>query len=138
MRQKEFEKIGKTGCYFLSIVHVAEKYIGKYIDSYDAYKAAIRSKTMRDDCYVTDPSALLRMLTGVAWTVTKEPSDYATTKGEQEILYFERQDSATMATQTIGHFVVGDGMGVVSYDPYGDSLTVSKGVLSSKRIFRRA
>jgi len=134
MRQREFETIGKTGCYFLSIVHVAEKYTGKYIDAYDAYKAALKGKTMREDCYVLDPAALLRMLTGVAWTVTKEQSDYMATKGEQEILYFERNDTM----QTVGHFVVGDGMGVVSYDPYGDSLTVKKGKLHSKRIFRRA
>lgn len=134
MRQREFEKIGKTGCYFLSIVHVAEKYCGKYIDAYEAYKLAMVGKTIRDDCYVVDPPALLRMLTGVAWTVTKEPSTYKPIKGEQEILYFERKD--TLATT--GHFVVGDGEGVVSYDPYCDSMTVRKGVLSSKRIFRRA
>ena len=134
MRQKQFETIGKTGCYFLSIVHIAEKYIGKYIDAFDAYISAIKSKVMKEDCYVLDPGALMRMLTGVAWSVTKEASDYATVKGEQEILYFERNDTMT----TIGHFVVGDGQGIVSYDPYGDSFTVKKGKLHSKRIFRRA
>ena len=74
------------------------------------------------------------MLTGVAWTATKEPPDYQTVRGEQEILYFERKDTM----QTWGHFVVGDGFGVVAYDPYGDSQTVRKGALAGKRIFRRA
>jgi hypothetical protein len=133
MIQREFEKIGKTGCYFLSIVHLAELYTGKYIDAYDAYKAAIKGKTLRDDCFVLEPAALLRMLTGVAWAVTKEPKEYQATKGEQEILYFERNDTM----QTWGHFVVGDGFGLVAYDPYGDSQTVKKGALFSKRIFRR-
>ena len=133
MRQREFEKIGKTGCYFLSIVHIAEKYTGKYIDAYLAYGQALVGKTMRDDCYVTDPAALLRMLTGVAWTVTKEAATYQANKGEQEVLYFERKD--TLATT--GHFVVGGPDGV-SHDPYGDSMTVRKGVLASKRVFRRA
>jgi hypothetical protein len=133
MRQREFEKIGKTGCYFLSIVHLAEKYAGTYIDAYQAYRSALVGKTIREDCYVNDPAALLRMLTGVAWTVTKEPMSYKATKGELEVQYFERDD--TLATT--GHFVVGDADGV-SYDPYGDSMTVRKGALKSKRIFRRA
>jgi len=133
MRQKEFETIGKTGCYFLSIVHLAEKYTGKYIDAYLAYGSAIKSKVIKEDCYVNDPAALLRMLTGVAWSVTKETSTYEPTKNDLVILYYERPD--TLAT--VGHFVVGGHDGV-EYDPYGDSLTVRKGELKSKRIFRRA
>jgi hypothetical protein len=66
--------------------------------------------------------------------VIKESANYVATKGEHEILYFEREDTL----QTWGHFVVGDGLGVVCYDPYGDSMTVKKGKLTSKRIFRRA
>jgi len=137
MRQKEFETIGKTGCYFLSIVHLAEKYTGKYIDAYLAYTSALKSKVMKEDCFVLDPAALLRMLTGVAWSVTKEAATYEPTKNDLVILYYERIDDSTMESKVYGHFVVGGNDGV-EYDPYGDSLTVRKGTLKSKRIFRRA
>lgn len=36
-----------------------------------------------------------------------------------------------------GHFTAGNGLGIVTYDSLGESVTVREGVLKSKRIFTR-
>lgn len=132
--QRDFEKIGAEGCYFLSMLNAAEKLTAHYIDPYQIYLKAIALHYMGDDCYVTDPAALMRLMTSVRWTVSKESKAYQPTPKEIEILRFERSDT----TKTWAHFVLGDGSGGVEYDPYGDSKTVRSGALVSKRIFRRA
>jgi hypothetical protein len=131
--QKDFERIGATGCYFLSIVYIAEEVKAGSIDIYQAYLQAIKDKIINDDCFVNDPAALLRMLTGVKWAVTKENANYQKALGEKVILRFER-DAKPLP---FGHFVVEGEHNKVEYDPYGESLTVRSGKIVSKRVFRR-
>lgn len=131
--QKDFENIGAEGCYFLSIIKAAENIKNAYLDPYATYLKAIALHYLDEDCYVIDPAALLGMLAGDKYSVTKEPREYTPKDGEIEILRFERVDT----TKTWAHFVLGDGKGAVAYDPYGASLTVRSGALVSKRIFRR-
>ncbi len=131
--QKDFEKIGDEGCYFLSMHYAAEKLTAHYIDPYEIYLKAIALHYMGDDCYVTDPAALMQLMTSAKWSVSKELKSYQPTPGEIEILRFERVE----ATKTWAHFVIGDSCGSVEYDPYGSSATVRSGALVSKRIFRR-
>jgi hypothetical protein len=131
--QKDFEKIGAEGCYFLSMHRAAEELTAHYIDPYEVYLKAIALHYMRDDCYVIDPAALMQMMTSVKWAVYKEGKSYQPLAGDVEILRFERVDTS----KTWAHFVLGDGNGAVAYDPYEGSMTVRSGALVSKRIFRR-
>jgi len=131
--QKDFEKIAAEGCYFLSMHHAAEELTARYIDPYEVYLKAIALHYMGEDCYVTDPAALMQLMTSVKWAVYKEGKSYQPLTGDVEILRFERVETS----KTWAHFVLGDGTGAVAYDPYGDSKTVRSGGLVSKRIFRR-
>jgi len=131
--QKDLEKIAAEGCYFLSMVRAAEDLTSEYIDPYGTYLKAVALHYMGDDCYVTDPQALMELMTGKKWATYKEGKSYQSLAGDIEILRFERVDT----TKTWAHFVLGDGSGNVVYDPYGDSKTVRSGALVSKRIFRR-
>lgn len=131
--QKDFEKIAAEGCYFLSMHRAAEELTAHYIDPYEIYLKAIALHYMGEDCYVTDPAALMQLMTSVKWAVYKEGKSYQPLTGDVEILRFERVETS----KTIAHFVLGDGRGSVEYDPYGDSKTVRSGALVSKRIFRR-
>jgi len=131
--QKDLEKIAAEGCYFLSMLRAAENETGDYIDPYATYIKAIALHYMGDDCYVTDPAALMGLMTGKKWAVYKEGKSYQPLTGDIEVLRYERVDT----TKTWAHFVLGDGKGEVEYDPYGDSKTVRSGALVSKRIFRR-
>lgn len=56
--------------------------------------------------------------------------NYVCKRNEFEHLYFTR----TWMGEQIGHFVAGDGHGVVTYDPYGISNSVKYGHLLNKRI----
>jgi len=132
--QKDLEKIAAEGCYFLSLLRAAENETGEYIDPYATYLKAVALHYMGDDCYITDPAALMQLVTGKRWAVSKESRSFQATANDIEILRFERVETS----KTWAHFVLGDGQGAVEYDPYGDSKTVRSGALISKRIFRRA
>lgn len=133
-RQKVMEALGKTGCYFLSIIHLAEALTKERIDAVEQFLLALAQGFVKQDCFVVDPGAILSELTGVRWGMKKETAEYLPGSAELEILRFERQDVGVL----VGHFVVGDGKGAVAWDPYGDSRTVREGKLISKRIFYRA
>ena len=132
-RQKVMETLGKTGCYFLSIVHLAENVTKERIDAIEAFLIALSGGNVLQDCFVVRPNVILGDLTGVRWGMRKEPASYMTGGMEHEILRFERQDVGVL----MGHFVMGDGNGGVAYDPYGNSRTVREGKLVSKRVFYR-
>jgi hypothetical protein len=132
-RQKLMETLGKNGCYFLSIVHLAENVTKERIDAIEAFLIALSSGNVQQDCFVVAPWTILSRLSGVRWGMRKEAKDYPTKPGELEILRFERQDIGAL----VGHFVVGDGRGGVAWDPFGESRTVRDGVLVSKRVFYR-
>lgn len=123
--QRDFEKIGAEGCYFLSILAS----IPKNIDVYQAYTECIKDGLIKDNCFVNDPAAILERYWGGKWVVTKVGPDAQCPENGIEYLYFERPGH--------GHFVVGDGYGGVLYDPYGESKTVLVGKMKSKRIAER-
>jgi len=133
-RQAQFLKIGNDGCYFLSILHLAENFTGTYIDAYQAYLQAIRAKQLLENCFVRDPAALMHKLTDFDWVVIKQDLTYELMPGELEITRYEKNVSPT---QTLTHFVVTDGRGKIIYDPMGGSPLDSSWKPISLRIFRR-
>lgn len=126
-RQRVMEIIGKDGCYFLSVVHLAEEEIGARIDAIPVYFNCVQRQWMDTNCYLIQPHRILESMTGQKWEVRKEPKEYRCQPGEKEVLRYERTQGRT----TYGHFVLPD------YDPYGESLTVRNGFLVSKRIFKK-
>ena len=134
--QKDFEAIGEAGCYFLSIVEAANRFSKVEVDIYKAYKAAIASGWMRDDCYILDPAKLMGVLTGRHWSASKEDKLYKGAPGEIVILRYERVVTRAMKQGVNGHFVLAGPDGAIAYDPYGTSETVRSGKLVSKRVFR--
>jgi hypothetical protein len=127
------ETLGKSGCYFLSIVHLAECCVKERIDAVEQFLIALAEGNVKQDVFVVHPEKILSDITGVQWGMKKVTSEYLPSPEELEILRFERKEVGSV----IGHFVVGNGKGGVSYDPYGDSRTVREGNLISKRIFYR-
>jgi len=121
--------IGESGCYFLSLLHLA----GEEGAAIELYEAAVSRKIMGADCFIQDPAALLALAAGGKWSVTHQPAEYQPKSDEMEILRLERKAT----TQTFAHFVVGDRHGAVLYDPLDSSQTVASGKLVSKRIVRK-
>lgn len=132
--QKDLERIGKDGCYFLSIVAAIEQWIGIYLDIHLVYTNCLAAGFIKENCYVNFPDKIATAyIGGGEWEAEKTGMDYKTKESEIEILRYER----TEGMDTFAHFVLGDGLGGVLYDPYGASLTVRLGKPVSKRILRR-
>lgn len=128
-RQKIMKILGEFGCYFLSIIRLAEKKTGKRLDAVEIFLLARDKNWISEDATVLDPARILEYMTAVNFSVTKEKADYQTSLSDSEILLFENG--------SYQHFVLGDGSGCVDYDPLGNSNTVAKGKLIAKRIFHR-
>jgi hypothetical protein len=122
-------RIADSGCYFLSILHLANR----ENEAIGFFRQALSIGVMQDDCYILDPAKLLALVAGGKWSVSHQGAEYQTANDEYEILRFERKAT----TKTYAHFVVGDGRGQVAYDPLDTSQTVAQGKLVSKRIFKR-
>ena len=130
-RQKVMAKIGKDGCYFLSIVRAAERITGRRIDAVLVYLNAIDRKWMEYDCYVVDPAALLESLTDKRWKVRHDSVMHRPDQNEIMIMRYEYHATGI----TYSHFVLCDQTGQLEYDPYGASSTVRDGKPVSSRIF---
>lgn len=131
-RQRVMENLGKNGCYFLSVVHIAEEFRKTRIDAIPEFLSARDKKWIADDCTMQCPDSVFTELASYPYTVTKENPEYIPLPGEYEVLVF--------AYNGMTHFVVGsyDAMlkkDVVAYDPLGNSNCVAKGTIESKRVF---
>ena len=127
--QEVCKALGESGCYFISLLKV----VGREDDAIRLFRQALGQGLIDEDCYVRNPSGLLSLAVGGAWTVRHESASYVPKGDEKEILRFERK----VPLKTFAHFVVGDGSGKVAYDPLGKSMTVQSGTLQSKRIVKR-
>lgn len=126
--------IREHGCYYMSLLYLMNKFTNYPLSvqkiNGQIYFGAIQQGHMTSQCYIQDPSGLLKWLGWRAtYTGEHETPDYECGPNEAEILYFYHPEVG-------GHFVVGDGKGHVAYDPWGVSRTATAGVLKSKRIFR--
>ena len=132
-RQKIMLELGTGGCYFLSLIHIAEDlYGGRRIDAVERFEEAKRSGLCLEDGFILHPEGIMSLLYPAPWYYHKEGAGYAPMSGEFEVLRYERPTPKVIYS----HFVVGDGQGGVAYDPLGKSETVEHGTLQSKRILR--
>lgn len=129
-KQSIAARIGAEGCYYLSIVHIAEGILGRDIDVIDTYIWAVERGYILEDCLVVHPDLLLATLIKGEVVFHKEALSYI--KGGDDIVITRYERATTGHTYT--HFVVGYN-GKVEYDPLGDSNTVRYGRPVSYRVF---
>ena len=139
-----YPQIKDGGCYLFSLLWFAVQLGHVSIDAPTICeeifpKATKRGYIGKDDypLWMIHPDGIMSMLGMDVEYRGHKPSDYICKSGEFEILKFHHR------LNNWDHFVAGNGNGVVTYDPWGAvdpydySLTVSEGVLHSKRIFKR-
>ncbi len=124
------QTINKYGCYFMSLLFVSNKYTGYNLSTTvitKLYNDFIKRGFMDKNCYIQNPSAIMRYL-GLAATYNQrhDPPKYKCGKDEIEILCLQYKNFT--------HFVVGDGRGNIAYNPMGK--TAPDYYLKSKRIFK--
>lgn len=133
-RQKIMRTLGEYGCYFLSIIYIAEQITRKRVDAVEEFERAMEAGSLDDEATVLRPDEILSHLTGRECSVRKEGGGYRARDDEREILVF--RDKYTHFVVGNGRPLVGEGRQNVVYDPLGDSSTVRNGSVESKRIFR--
>lgn len=129
-KQEIMKLLGESGCYFLSILFLAERISGKKIEPLETFVLCIEKGIIDKDGTVLDAGKAMSVMTGMGFQAKKCTSDYVVQPGEFEVLVF--------SSETHTHFVAGDGRGGVACDPLGHSQTVATGRVLSKRIFYRA
>lgn len=129
-KQKAAKILGDEGCYFLSLLFVAEQELKKGLDALAVYEKALEKGWMDEDCYMKDPAAMLSALLGVGCDVRKS-WDFTERLGSNEWDIWNYKREATGATYY--HFAVVS-EGEVIYDPLGDSATIALGSPASRRI----
>ena len=130
-RQRLFETLGDTGCFLLAMVEVAQDVLGKYIDALLVYAEALRLGYINELCLVIKHEVLLERLTGDDWQYHKEAPDYVPRHDERVIEEWKRQAVGVDYT----HFAYRRPSGEL-VDTLGNSVTIAKGYLKSKRVFR--
>jgi len=123
--QYKLEKIGKYGCYFLSLL----KAFNRTSDFLELYEKYIVKGWMDSDCYLKYPKGIVADLSGYdEWKVEKLTSFK---KGDIVIAYYFNP------TTGLHHFVLFNNDNKLIWDSLGQSNTVRNGFIESYRIFTR-
>lgn len=117
--QKEFENIGKYGCYLLCLLKLAgiEEDVLKY------YRLFLKNNWIDEECYVKNPAAIMNCLTGYDYSVSK--SNKADNNARYMVLYWYNPRTK------LHHFTL------PNWDPLGNSTTRAQGEIESYRLFYR-
>jgi len=134
------KEINKWGCYYMCILYFANKYVGwehsiADIDS-NYYKEFRLDGWMDRECTILRPDAIFGYF-GLVTRIKidehhkhKQPPHVMCRADEFEVLLWHNPKTG------FGHFTAGNGTGIRTYDPLGESNTATHGYLESKRIFR--
>lgn len=132
------KSFGNYSCYFLSIMKLAEDFTGSTFDIFTIITICSSHYGANGKPWVTfnwdnpddkanfdvnHPAQVLELLTGIKWSVTKEPATYKPKRGELVVECWKNGN--------VTHFRLKD------WDPLKDSLTVRNGKIDSFRVFRR-
>lgn len=123
MEQKICRILGESGCYFFCLLHS----VGKENDALNIYKKVVDIGWMDEDCYIKDPCAILKYLTGKKYTAVK---DTALDPSANIIIGLWHNP-----TTNFHHFVIMDSNNNVVWDSLGHSTTVADGSIESYRLF---
>ncbi len=134
--QTFFAEVGEAACYALDIIQIAIEETGRAMEPVTALNIGINRGDIyynRQDpndnrnFYVDHPEHFLGRLAGGVWTVDKTGPEYIAKAGERIVDRWERDKAGA----TLSHFRL------PHWDSIQQSLTVAKGKLVSKRVFRR-
>lgn len=117
--QEICKQIYEGGCYFLTLLHFAKV----EEDAVKYYKQFVKNKWLDEDCFVRQPTEIMRCLFGGDWKVAKSDKDDTNADFVVQLYYNPKTG--------LRHFVAKD------YDPLGKSNTRLNGYVESYRLFYR-
>lgn len=147
--QKIAKVIGDTGCYFSSIVYIAESILKVNADLIRYFYVFNKKLTngkqwVEDDCFMNRPDlVLLNILQQeIRLHDIKKTVNSVNVQNIKDIKYVPKENEYLIGCyewkttgHTYSHFVVLDSKKNVVFDPLGQSNTVKNGKLVSLRVF---
>lgn len=130
---KNLPQYCENGCYEHCLIYLGNKYQNVSITPQRIYNKFhplfIREEWVKETCYVMNPVSILRYFGLNVTGVRIENACYQCKKDEIEINRWVYEPRGWE------HFVCGDGTGITTFDPWGVSITATKGKRADKRIF---
>lgn len=123
--QGAYEQIGKSGCYFLSLLKATNQ-VNRAIELYSVFK---NNNWMDEECFIKCPVEILRYLTGEEYTVVR--SNYYDPSADIIVAYYYNPRTKCH------HFVLHDNKDKLLWDSFGTSVTVREGHVENYRLFYR-
>lgn len=123
----KLQNIYETGCYFLDLLFLAKGREPEMVEMLHYYDLFIKNDWMEEDCYIKNPCAILKHLTGKSFTIKK---DVVIDKDATYVLGYYYNP-----TTNIHHFVIMNKFNEVMWDSIQNSNTVKNGFIESYRLF---
>lgn len=131
--QTLMESLANNMCLLSCYFYIAAKKVGLEVTNYTVMKACIdawRAEKVNDECYVSNPEALIKFWTG-------EKASVSHVNDQQEIVNYLRSGDMVIAKYSIdgknGHFVVMQNNKII-FNSLESSRTVDKGTVVSLRV----
>lgn len=126
-KQKIALVLGNSGCYFLSLIKIAEKITNSNIDIIQAFSDCVQKGWITSECYVNNPDLIITFFTGLKSKILKKSNvNYIAKENDYVIGCFKWQQ--------FSHFVLLDKNNKVAYDPLDKSNVCKYGELDSLRV----
>jgi hypothetical protein len=123
----------EKGCYEHCLLYLVNKYQNESITPQrivsELHPMFVKNGWVTDNCYIMNPVEVLAHFGVPVTGVRFAGIDYQCLKDEIEINRWEYKARGWK------HFVCGNGGGITTFDPWGISITATKGKLVDKRIF---
>lgn len=113
-KQNDAWILGRYGCCFFCLLHIAEEVMGKRLEAIYAYEDGVDSGCIGQECYVQHPQGLMERWTGLLFGY-EHCQELPQPKPKQWVLArLVWQDKGKMHE----HFVIQNAEGKTVYDPY--------------------
>lgn len=129
--QEHFLEIGRSGCYFLCLLEIANITETKQIDPLYRYEQFLKLGYIKRNCFVQMPSQILEHLTGKKVSFRSEAADYKPIPDEFVIKRFALEQGNGALT----HFVLYDDADTEIFNPLPESPAYKFGKVDGCRVF---
>ena len=129
--QDKFLNIGRSGCYFLCLLEIAELECAISQNILTVYEIARDEGFIKENCFVKDGKSLLETLTNKMWFCRFEKADYKPQHGEWVVKCWEQK----VGNGALTHFTLFDENDIEVFDPLRSSPVRKFGKVRDTRVY---
>lgn len=129
--QDKFLNIGRSGCYFLCLLQMAELEGMTTQNVLTVYEMARQEGFIKDNCFVMDGRNLLETLTNKIWFCRFEKANYKPVHGEWVVKCWQQK----VGNGALTHFTLFDENDIEVFDPLLSSPVRKFGTVKDVRVY---